>query len=73
MRRAWPGQPSGWEFLRPIVMPRDAPQVKLDATQALGAEIVLYERPGEDRDEVAAQLLREEQAARSSMHSAIRG
>lgn len=40
-----------------IVMPRDAPQVKLDATRALGAEIVLYNRPGEDRDEVAARLI----------------
>ncbi|MFZ1742807.1 MAG: pyridoxal-phosphate dependent enzyme [Pontixanthobacter sp.] len=39
-----------------IVMPRDAPQVKLDATAALGAEIVLYERPGEDRDAVAARI-----------------
>ena len=42
-----------------IVMPRNAPQVKLDATRALGAEIVLYERPGEDRDEVAALLVEE--------------
>lgn len=42
-----------------IVMPRDAPQVKLDATRALGAQIVLYERPGEDRDEVAARLIEE--------------
>ena len=40
-----------------IVMPRNAPQVKLDATKALGAEVVLYERPGEDRDEVAARLI----------------
>lgn len=38
-----------------IVMPRNAPKVKLDATRALGAEIILYERPGEDRDEVAAR------------------
>lgn len=38
-----------------IVMPRDAPGVKLDATRALGAEIVLYDRPGEDRDAVAAR------------------
>lgn len=38
-----------------IVMPRDAPKVKLEATRALGAEIVLYDRPGEDRDEVAAR------------------
>ena len=40
-----------------IVMPRNAPQVKLDATRALGATVVLYERPGEDRDEVAAQII----------------
>lgn len=40
-----------------IVMPRDAPQVKLDNTRALGAEVVLYDRPGEDRDEVAARLI----------------
>lgn len=38
-----------------IVMPRNAPAVKLDATRALGAEIVLYDRPGEDRDEIAAR------------------
>ena len=42
-----------------IVMPRDAPKVKLAATKALGANIVLYERPGEDRDEVAARYLEE--------------
>lgn len=42
-----------------IVMPRNAPQVKLEATRALGADIVLYERPGEDRDEVAARLIEE--------------
>lgn len=40
-----------------IVMPVDAPQVKLEATRKLGAEIVLYDRPGgEDRDAVAAAL-----------------
>ncbi len=42
-----------------IVMPRDAPQIKLENTSALGAEIVLYERPGEDRDEVAVKLISE--------------
>ncbi|MCH2486213.1 MAG: threonine/serine dehydratase [Erythrobacter sp.] len=40
-----------------IVMPRNAPQVKLDATRALGADIVLYDRPGQDRDEVAGKLI----------------
>lgn len=41
-----------------IVMPNDAPQVKLAATRELGADIVLYDRPGgEDRDAVAAALV----------------
>lgn len=43
-----------------IVMPNDAPAVKLERTRALGAEVVLYDRPGgEDRDEVAARLVAE--------------
>ena len=43
-----------------IVMPVDAPQVKLAATRALGAEVVLYDRPGgEDRDALAARLCAE--------------
>ncbi len=43
-----------------IVMPNDAPQVKLDNTRALGAEVVLYDRPGgEDRDAVADKLCRD--------------
>ena len=54
---AWAARRLGIEAT--IVMPRNAPQVKLDATRALGAEIVLYERPGEDRDEVAAALVAE--------------
>ncbi|WP_298302759.1 threonine/serine dehydratase [uncultured Erythrobacter sp.] len=48
-----------------IVMPRNAPEVKLANTLALGAEVVLYERApkeqgGEDRDEVAAKLIEEQ-------------
>jgi threonine dehydratase len=40
-----------------IVMPADAPRVKLEATRALGAEIVLYDRAGgEDRDAIANAL-----------------
>lgn len=40
-----------------IVMPVDAPAVKLANTRALGAEVVLYDRPGgEDRDKVAQAL-----------------
>ncbi len=40
-----------------IVMPADAPRVKLDATRALGAEVILYDRAGgEDRDVIANAL-----------------
>lgn len=40
-----------------IVMPADAPTVKLENTRALGADVVLYDRAGgEDRDEVVARL-----------------
>lgn len=43
-----------------IVMPIDAPAVKLANTRALGAEVVLYDRPGgEDRDAVAEKLCSE--------------
>ena len=42
-----------------IVMPTNAPAVKLAATRALGAEVVLYERQREDRDAVAAKLIEE--------------
>jgi threonine dehydratase len=39
-----------------IVMPADAPRVKLDATAALGAEIVPYDRATESREAIAAAL-----------------
>ncbi|MBM3534626.1 MAG: threonine/serine dehydratase [Alphaproteobacteria bacterium] len=42
-----------------IVMPRDAPRLKIDNTRAFGAEVVLYDRFGESRDEIAARLSRE--------------
>jgi threonine dehydratase len=42
-----------------IVMPRDAPAVKLERTRALGAEIVLYDRVREDRDAIAEALAQE--------------
>jgi threonine dehydratase len=40
-----------------IVMPSDAPAVKLERTKALGAAVVLYDRASEDRDAVAAELV----------------
>ncbi len=39
-----------------IVMPADAPTVKIENTRALGAEVVLYDRATEDRDEIGARL-----------------
>lgn len=54
---AWAAREMGKRAV--IVMPRDAPRVKLDNTRALGAEIVPYDRPGEDRDKVAARVLEE--------------
>jgi len=49
---AWAAQRLG--IAATIVMPVDAPEVKLANTRALAAEVVLYDRPGgEDRDEVA--------------------
>ena len=39
-----------------IVMPHDAPQVKLARVRELGAEVVLYQRPQEDRDQIARVL-----------------
>lgn len=39
-----------------IIMPRDAPAVKLANTKAYGAEVVLYDRYTESREEIGAQL-----------------
>ena len=38
-----------------IVMPADAPRVKLDATRGYGAQVITYEK-GESRDEIATRL-----------------
>lgn len=39
-----------------IIMPADAPQLKIENTKALGAEVVLYDRETENRDEIGARL-----------------
>lgn len=39
-----------------IVMPEDAPKLKIDNTRALGAEVVLYDRDNEDRDLIGTEL-----------------
>ena len=39
-----------------IVMPADAPQVKIDGTRAEGAEIVFYDRLTENREQITADI-----------------
>ena len=40
-----------------ILMPADTPSVKLDATRAYGADVVLYERMCDDREAMGAALI----------------
>ncbi|MCB5202251.1 threonine/serine dehydratase [Neorhizobium sp. T786] len=42
-----------------IVMPSDAPRIKIENTRAYGAEVVLYDRATEDRDAIGARLSEE--------------
>ena len=42
-----------------IIMPADAPALKIENTRALGAEVVLYDRGSEDRDLLGAALATE--------------
>lgn len=42
-----------------ILMPADAPRVKIENTRALGAEVVLYDRATGDRDAIGAALAEE--------------
>ncbi|MEO5698323.1 MAG: threo-3-hydroxy-L-aspartate ammonia-lyase [Burkholderiaceae bacterium] len=46
-----------------IVMPHDAPALKLEATRGYGAEVVLYDRYTQDRAAIAAVLVAEHDAA----------
>lgn len=39
-----------------IIMPKDAPELKLANTRAMGAEVVLYDRYSEDRDQVGNEI-----------------
>ncbi len=45
-----------------IVMPADAPQSKIEATRGYGAEVVLYDRQMQSRDDLAAAIAREKNA-----------
>lgn len=42
-----------------VVMPSDAPSLKVAATQGYGAEVVLYDRLSEDREAIASKLATE--------------
>lgn len=46
-----------------IVMPRDAPRIKIEQTERLGARIVFYDRYTEDREQIATRLAAERGAA----------
>jgi threo-3-hydroxy-L-aspartate ammonia-lyase len=46
-----------------IVMPADAPPVKLEATRGYGAEVVRYERGKEPREAIAERLAKERRLA----------
>ena len=46
-----------------IVMPHDAPALKLAATRGYGADVVLYDRYTEDRAAIAARMVRESGAS----------
>ena len=45
-----------------VVMPTDAPQAKIDATRGYGAEVVLYDRATQSRDDLAEEICREKGA-----------
>jgi len=42
-----------------VVMPADAPSVKIDATRGYGAEVVLYDRDRDDRETITSALAQE--------------
>ncbi len=42
-----------------IIMPADAPRLKIENTRALGAEVVLYDRATEDRDAIGERMSQE--------------
>jgi threonine dehydratase len=50
-------------FKSAIVMPADAPLLKIERTRAFGAEVVPYDRVKEDRDAIARELCASRHAA----------
>ena len=52
---AWAGRRLG--MATTIVMPKDAPRIKIDNTRALGAKIRLYDRMNDDREDIAREIV----------------
>lgn len=52
---AWAAKKLGISAI--IIMPSNAPRIKIAATRALGAEVVFYDRQSESRDDIAAALV----------------
>jgi threonine dehydratase len=46
-----------------IVMPSDAPRLKIERTKAFGAEVIPYDRASEDRDAIARAICESRKAA----------
>lgn len=42
-----------------IVMPKDAPRAKIEGTKALGAKVLYYDRATDDREAIAADVIKE--------------
>lgn len=45
-----------------MIMPADAPEIKLARTRGFGADVITYDRATEDRDEIAARVVSEKGA-----------
>ena len=54
-----------------IVMPTDAPKVKLEATRGYGAEVVLYDASNEDRQKIAEKLATERNDPCAACHAKL--
>jgi len=54
--RASPWRRGCWALPALIVMPADAPKVKIEATRAYGAEIRFYDRRTENREAITAEI-----------------
>ncbi|MDX1736871.1 MAG: pyridoxal-phosphate dependent enzyme, partial [Alphaproteobacteria bacterium] len=42
-----------------IIMPKDAPSIKIENTRSYGAEVILYDRYTENREEIGAKIQQE--------------